>query len=77
MSKPAFPKGAWSSESQDDYYDAPQTGMSLLEYYAGQALISGVYEAYKEGVPGAYEEIARDAFSIAQAMVKESERRSK
>jgi len=71
MSKPAFPRVG----SAEPHYFDEQDGMSLLEYYAGQALILGVYEAYKEAIPDAVDEIANDAFRIAEAMIKEAEKR--
>jgi len=77
MSKQAFPH-----ESPKEIYP----GMSLLEYYAGQALTGVIsnQEFYISAIETALERnikytewIATGCFEFAEAMVKEAEKRSK
>lgn len=54
-----------------DEYCSDQTGMSLLDYFAGQALsIRSVFE-HLDGS----EEFAKAAYDIAEAMLVEREKR--
>jgi len=73
MNKPAFPRpysNDDSSNSNDSYYD-DQEGMSLLEYYAGQALITQTGKAVDS-----VKNMVNQSFDIAEAMVKEAEKRN-
>jgi hypothetical protein len=47
-----------------------QTGMSLLDYFAGQAIV-GILPTQGVGVP---QKIAQDAYKITEAMLKEREK---
>jgi len=75
MSKPAFPRPGLL---EPHYFDE-QDGMSLLEYYAGQALIGYLSSPTKNS------EVAQDNSSVlamwcfenAEAMIKEAKKRSK
>ena len=77
MSKPAFPH-----QSPKEIFQ----GMSLLEYYAGQALVGVIannafylsaIETAQERGENYTEWISRGCFEFAEAMVKEAEKRSK
>ena len=77
MNKPAFPH-----ESPKEIF----AGMSMLEYYAGQALTAVIanQEFYLSAIETArqrnikYTEwIATGCFEFAEAMIAESERRNK
>ncbi len=71
MSKPAFPRPG----TPDPHCFDEQDGMSLLEFYAGQALIGlCANPVYHEG--NEWSRIAEYAFYQAEAMIKESEKRS-
>lgn len=49
-----------------------QLGMDLLDYFAGQALISGKLALTRDrDIPG----FAKDCYKIAQAMIDEREKR--
>jgi hypothetical protein len=48
-------------------------GMSLLDYFAGQALTG----LLADGSRGAYDAQARSAYRFAEAMIEERERRAK
>jgi len=69
MSKPAFPH-----ESHNEIF----SGMSLLEYYAGLAMQSIILgnkaDCSVTGENGSIG-LSKDAFVVAEAMVKESEKR--
>jgi len=67
MNKPAFPKGACEE-------DAPQTGMSLLEYYTGQALPSVLSDITCYHNP---EKAAAHCVEFAEAIITELEKRYK
>jgi len=69
MNKPAFPRpfSEWASQ-ETPYYE--QDGMSMLEFYAGQALASAQCQ-FSE-----HELCAKWTFDRAEAMVKEAEKRS-
>ena len=69
MNKPAFARPLSVEES--GYYD-DQQGMSLLEYYAGQALPSVATSCIGLDC----KVIANMAFNIAEAMIQEAEKRS-
>lgn len=72
MNKPAFPRpySEWHEDGMK--HELPQQqGMSLLEYYAGQALAG--YMAISEGTWFTGDEV--NLFHIAEAMIKESEKR--
>ncbi len=79
MSKPAFPR-PYSEILNDDggklQQFADEDGMSLLDWFAGQALISHVAASNRIGTVTA-EECAEASFIIAEAMIEESERRNK
>jgi len=91
MSKPAFPRpisGESHNHIQEDCREVAyqQEGMTLLEWYAGQALIgvisnntfylSAIETAQERGIK--YTEwISRGCFEFAKAMLKEAEKRSK
>lgn len=72
--KPAFP----TTKPLDGWGD-PNQGMSLREWYAGQALPSimnheNKFSICESGKPvQSYEEIAIAAFMMADAMIKESQ----
>jgi len=70
MSKPAFPRPF----SGKEVTSPSQDGMSLLEFYAGQALVGMLNhgDAYKNP-----DKAAVWAFEQAEVMVKEAEKRSK
>jgi len=67
MNKPAFPlKEAGVNENLTGITD--NEGMSLLEYYAGQALQGLCVRAN-------FEEFAKACFKQAEAMIREAEKR--
>lgn len=66
--KKAFPLAF--SDDQDK-----QSGMSLLDYYAGLAMQSMVLG--KQYIENSNEELAFRAFNIAETMLKESIKRNK
>jgi len=75
MSKPAFPRPF----SGKEVTSPSQDGMSLLEFYAGlamQAIIIG--NKADSSVIGESDSVglSKDAFVVAEAMVKEAEKRS-
>lgn len=78
MNKPAFPRPIsgesynYNPEDSREVADQ-QDGMSLLEYYAGQAL-SGI-TARVACDSAALPEISKTAFNVAESMVKEAEKR--
>ena len=87
MSKPAFTNE--QHQNQDGTWNQTfEPGMSLLEYYAGQALqglmanperynyIAGLMELELLDQEGATQKNVNKAFLIAEAMIKESEKRS-
>jgi len=89
MSKPAFPRPFSEPHAnvEDDYFaiTPSQDGMSLLEYYAGQALIAVVSsEKSLEALNSLAQEnndsgehaVSVVCFNIAEAMIKESEKRN-
>lgn len=67
---PVFPR-PYSSGSQD------QSGMSLLDYFAGQAM-QGFLAANDEGYAGwkDVESLAHASYSVAVAMISERENRN-
>jgi len=65
MSKPAFPH-----ESPKEIF----SGMTLLEYYAGQALIGLSVRTYEDN--DSFVGISELCFEYAEAMIKEAEKRS-
>ena len=69
MNKPAFPQSGCEDGE----------GMSLLEYYAGQALAGYMAGEGKVDIAGnhLFEKMAENLFVIAEAMIKEAEKRSK
>jgi len=86
MSKPAFPRPYSEWHEEGIKHELPQQqGMSLLEFYAGQAfkavlLSDNQYEACKGISKKEYrkvgEVIATASFEYAKHMVKEAEKRS-
>jgi len=77
MNKPAFPH-----ESPKEIF----AGMSLLEYYAGQVMVGftsspeimkRIYQNAKAYSSDEFQIIADGCFNIAEAMIKEAEKRSK
>jgi len=81
MNKPAFPRPIShdetpSSQHQGDRteWTQAQSGMSMLEFYAGQALI-GFLTASSEALLNP-DKAAGWAFEQAEAMVKEAEKRN-
>lgn len=67
---PAFP---WSSGDSSDR----SQGMSLRDYFAGQALADRLHPAYSREtltLEGTVAEIARIAYLLADAMLKERTR---
>ena len=79
ISKPAFPSGTKHPITQ-------QQGMSLLEYYAGQANVSWqeAANAFKEAngkqqptIADVIEARVSLSFDHAEAMIKEAEKRGK
>jgi hypothetical protein len=78
---PAFARPGFESElAGRDYDGAPQSGMTLLDYFAGQALAgllafspkgSRADDQYERGVA------AEEAYDYAEAMVREREKRAK
>ena len=69
MNKPVFPH-----ESPKEIFP----GMSLLEYYAGQALAGYMAGDGKVDIAGnhLFERMAENLFIIAEAMIKETEKRN-
>jgi len=73
MSKPAFPlKDAGVNDSLTAITD--NEGMTLLEYYAGQALIGLSVRTYEDN--DSFVGISELCFEYAEAMIKEAEKRS-
>ena len=52
----------------------PNVGMSLLDYFAGQALTGNLAN---QDTSGGYEDFAKHAYEYAAAMLAERERRQK
>lgn len=67
---PAFPR-PFSDEPSDTHAWA-QEGMSLFDYFAGQALM-GILAGHR--VFDTYVDYADEAYNLAEAMLKERERR--
>jgi len=77
MSKPAFPRpySEWVDGVGGIKHELPQQqGMTLLEYYAGQAE-AGVSLVEIDTLP--HNSIAQKCFHLAEAMIAEAEKRSK
>lgn len=59
----------------------PTPGMTLLDYFAGQALAGNLAYSHVNPTQGNYQEncslerLAHDAYSIAEAMIEEKRRR--
>lgn len=71
------PAGGYHGLS-DSSYDVPVMGMSLLDYFAGEAMKRAlpIYQQF-EGHPSCAKfaaEVARSAYALAQAMIEERER---
>ena len=83
MNKPAFPRPHSQQKKVEE-----QDGMSLLEYFAGQALqglmanperykyIAHLMECELTDQKGATQKNVNKAFLIAEAMIAESEKRA-
>ena len=67
---PAFPRPMVTSGHDELTQDKGNTGMSLRDYYAGQAL-AGVD---MNGIHGTIQELAESMYQIADAMVAEKRR---
>lgn len=78
---PAFPTEAFQREGHRDY-KPPKSGMSLRDWFAGQAMAALVANAFRrmEGLEKGQtlaEYIAKKAYGAADAMLAERERRDK
>jgi len=72
MSKPAFPRPYSEWHEEGIKHELPQQqGMSLLEFYTGQALIGITSRVACDDA--VLTEIARTALKIAEATIKELE----
>ena len=73
----AFPMMEHGEVLQDDVYVEkwwPAGGMSLRDYFAGQALAGGIQEFFTAGETwGGHEDFARTCFNMADAMLKARE----
>ena len=77
--KPAFPTSAFRDQKGEILRDdilthEKQEGMSLLDYFAAQAL-TGLLHAYLETdftIPKKSARVATEAYNIAEAMIEES-----
>ena len=65
---PAFPKAACVSES-GSIRDHSNDGMTLLDYFAGQAIVGLLAGPHLEDA--IFNEIARDAYQLSAAMLVE------
>ena len=77
MSKPAFTNE--QHQNQDGTWNQTfEPGMSLLEYYAGEAMKAIIIGNHADecviSTKGAVG-MSKDAFNVAEAMVKEAEKR--
>ena len=65
---PAFPRVPWDV---NDYTGDGSPGMSLRDYFAGQALAGMLADSTRQGSLGNY---AEDAYKFADAMLAEREK---
>lgn len=88
---PAFPRPFSGADATVDFsgFDNAQSGMSLLDYFAGQALVGHIAgwlvndrvatEATSETVAGGYDDvmayIAENVFDTAESMLAERAKR--
>jgi len=71
MDKPAFPRPHSQHKTVEE-----QDGMSLLEYYAGQALVGIISNSSRAvSISRETEKTASICFDYAEAMIKEAEKR--
>jgi len=71
---PAFPKSGFYTEESDSKFDnEPESGMSLRDYFAGQAL-SGMCSIEDGNRMSCREEAAKTAFELADAMLTERQK---
>ena len=77
---PAFPNAPQITLNAEGTWPAitsPQNGMSLRQFYAGMALSGMITYAYKRGPEFGFahpDTLAREAFALADAMIKEGEK---
>lgn len=76
---PAFPRSGYypdnlaklSAEQRDSVYNAPSDGMSLFQWYAGQALVGLVQSLPKNPTTSDMAKVAKASCDMAQAMIDE------
>ena len=73
---PAFPADGLVDEATGEHLFGASQGMTLLDWYAGQALVSVSlsYQAAKQ-THASLEDVAGDAYMLAEAMLAEKARR--
>lgn len=71
---PAFPQHGWTKDPEVLERMRNQGGMTLLDWFAGQALVSlSVFTAQQPHAT--VEDVAGDAYDLAEAMLAEKARR--
>ena len=68
---PAFPLRGFTNGVGEENWESRQHGMSLRDWFAGQAL-AGMLAS--EESSGTWEDFARSAYRLADAMLKERKR---
>ena len=75
---PAFPTGKWETDhiTNDQEYEryCPMGGMSLRDYFAGKSLMELVQGLSVPVSDVDAEAVAKDAYKLADAMIKEKEK---
>ena len=66
----AFPKLNAEEQCSGEFLAIQEKGMTLLDYFAGQALSSMDWEEFSN------KDLAKEVYDVAEAMLKERERRN-
>lgn len=76
---PAFPRDGVYSNGHNDWYDWPEYGMDLLDYFAGKAMkaVSVDDHATTWDEEENDDAFAKRCYDIAEAFLRERERRQK
>lgn len=76
---PAFPQHGWSKDPETVERMQKVRGLTLIDYFAGQAMaaygIDGYIDCGKGGHPHSWDGMAQDCYNIAAAMLAERKRR--
>ena len=70
---PAMPSGEWGMEDGNVVLKESSSGMSLLDYFAGECYMAELGDEYDGGED--FAGAARDAYDRAEAMIAEKRKR--